>query len=157
MNSYFNNAGRESLGQFIRKLILRIELPGMLGSLLGVCGKRNIIFKGISFLVYSKIGHLLLHTLTIFQVSYEYLAKKLFLFWGKTFASLQARVPLMRRGDSQMPPGQRITAGVEGCHIQAISRCLSPVLMCETGHCRVTKSLCHVSFFDQCVIQINHC
>jgi hypothetical protein len=52
----------------------------------------------------------------------------------------------MRRGDSQMPPGQRITAGAEGCPIQAILRCLLPVLMCETGHCRVTKSLCHVSW-----------
>ena len=45
----------------------------------------------------------------------------------------------------QMPPSQRITAAAEGCPIQAISRCLSSVLMCETGHCRVTKSLCHVS------------
>ena len=58
-----------------------------------------------------------------------------------------------------MPPGQRITAGAEACPIQAISRSLSPVLMCETWwHCSVTKSLLGPfrSFFDQFVIQINH-
>ena len=47
-------------------------------------------------------------------------------------AALQACVPLMRRGDSQMASSQRITAGAEGCPIQAISRCLPPVLICET-------------------------
>ena len=45
-----------------------------------------------------------------------------------------------------MPLGQRITAEAKGCPIQAISRCLSPVLMCETGHCRIKKSLCYVSW-----------
>ena len=58
-----------------------------------------------------------------------------------------------------MAPG--FTVGAEGCPIQAISRCLSPVLMCEMGHCCVTKSLCNAfwsiqSFFNICVIQINH-
>ena len=36
----------------------------------------------------------------------------------------------------------------KGCPIQAISRCLSPVLICEMGHCRVTKSLCHSGRFS---------
>ena len=36
--------------------------------------------------------------------------------------------------------------GAEGCPIQAISRCLSPVLMCEMVHSRVRKSLCHFSW-----------
>ena len=36
---------------------------------------------------------------------------------------------------------------------QMISRCLSPVLKCETGHCRVTKSLCHVPWPISVVFQ----
>ncbi|GFU83652.1 uncharacterized protein TNCV_1411901 [Trichonephila clavipes] len=43
-----------------------------------------------------------------------------------------------------MAPGLGSTAGEEGCSIQAISRCLSLVLLCETVQCHVTKSLCHV-------------
>ena len=45
-----------------------------------------------------------------------------------------------------MTPSQRIAVGAEGCPIQAISSCLLRVFMCETGHYRVTKSLCHVIF-----------
>ena len=39
-----------------------------------------------------------------------------------------------------MLPGQRIRAGAEGCPIQAIIKCLLPVLLCEMGHGHVTKS-----------------
>ena len=82
--------------------------------------------------------------------------KKTFLFYSKIFvepfsyffeiagAAMQAHIPLMRKADGQMPPCQRITAGAKGCPIQAISRFLSLVLMCETGQCCVAKSLCQV-------------
>ena len=53
------------------------DLAGVLISFCCFCGERNkIIFKEISFFVNSKIGHLLLHILTIIQVSYEYLPRK---------------------------------------------------------------------------------
>ena len=54
-----------------------------------------------------------------------------------------------------MLPGQKITAGAEGYPIQAISRCLSSVLMCEMGNCRVTKSLCHISWPIPVIFSIN--
>jgi hypothetical protein len=44
--------------------------------LLVIVLKKKIIFMEISFFVYSKDWPLFLHTLTIFQVSYEYLARK---------------------------------------------------------------------------------
>lgn len=46
--------------------------------------------------------------------------------------SLCERVPQM--SDSQMEPGMESTTAVEECPIQAISRCLSLVLLCETAH-----------------------
>ncbi|GFR07782.1 hypothetical protein TNCT_552151 [Trichonephila clavata] len=59
-------------------------------------------------------------------------------------AALRTRAPLMRGGDSQMVPGLKTTADAKGCPIQAISRYLSLVLLCEMEHYRLTKSLCHV-------------
>ena len=117
--------------------------------------RKHIILKGNSFFVYTKYW-------SSDSTHFAHLSGKLwipcqkncFCFTAKHSlshfsllqncwsAALQAYIPLMRRG--QMPPGQRIIAGAKGGPIQAISRCLSLVFMCETGHCRVTKSLCHV-------------
>ena len=82
------------------------------------------------------IGHLLLLILTIFQVSYGYLARKTVFVSQRNIrwaifqllrncwsGDLQSRVPLMGRGDIQIQPGQRITAGTKGCPIEGISRC----------------------------------
>ncbi|GFS59857.1 hypothetical protein TNCV_3956751 [Trichonephila clavipes] len=93
--------------------------------------------------------------------------EKLLVFCGKPFVEpffnffeisegllCEAMNSLMRRGDTQKAPRLGRTAGAEGCPIQAISRCLSLVLLCEMARSHVTKSLCHVfwSSFDQCVI-----
>ena len=134
--------------------------------------KEQIILKRTSFITDAKYwSSASIHFAHLSGKLWIPCQKNCFLFCGKTFVEpfsnffKIAEVLLCKRVFhwceeviSQMPSGQKITAGVEGCPIQAISRCLSPVLMRETGHCRVTKSLGPFrSFFDQCVIQINHC
>ncbi|GFT59148.1 transposable element Tc1 transposase [Trichonephila clavipes] len=91
------------------------------------------------------------------KVIYEYHAKKIACLLRQTIrravfqllrnccsATLRACTPLIRRDDIQRVPGLESTASAEGCPIQAISRCLSLVLLCEMAHYHEAKSLCHV-------------
>ena len=55
----------------------RKVLPGVLTSFFWFfVVRKHIILKEIHFSFIQNIGHLILHTLPIFQVSYEYLARK---------------------------------------------------------------------------------
>ena len=68
------------------------------------------------------------------------------LLWNCWSTALQARFPLMQRGNSQMPQGQRLWWGQKDVPSKWFQSCVSPVLMYESGRCRVTKPLCHVSW-----------
>ena len=127
--------------------------------------KKQIIFKEISFFVDSKDW-------PSASTYFDHLSGKLWIPHQKNCLSfvanhLLSHFPTSSKllnccsgsaypiDDSQMLPDQRIIAGAKGCPIQAISRCLLLVLMCDMGQCRVTKSLCHVFLAHSSRFSIN--
>ena len=132
--------------------------------------KKQIIFKGISFFVHSKISHLLLHTLTIFKVSYEYLARKTFCFaakhsldhfhtfkitevllvshWCKEVIDAIRSKDYSRGGRMSHPSDFKVSFASFDVWDRALS--------CNKNHFSMSLGAFQ-SFFDQCLIQINHC
>jgi hypothetical protein len=134
-------------------------IPGVLASFLRFfVVRKHIILKGNSFFVYtiywpSDSTHFA-HLPGMLWIPRQ---KKLILFNGKTFVEEFsnffeiAEALLCKRVshwcDNVIVRWRQVKGlqwGRKGCPIQAISRCLSLVLMRETGNGRVTKSLCHV-------------